>query len=117
MSFNWAEYLDVAYELAAISAATAVSQEAQLRSSISRAYYAAYKTATNIVRSKDQFVELPTGSGHRQLIQHFRNSTDQQCRAVGSDLDLLLRLRREADYNEFIAPQVLRRNTGDFVSK
>ena len=53
MSFHWAEYLDLAYELAGVGVAHPAGAEAHQRAAISRAYYAAYKTALNVARSKD----------------------------------------------------------------
>ncbi|MDQ2806833.1 MAG: hypothetical protein M3Z04_07940 [Chloroflexota bacterium] len=111
MSFNWAEYLDVAYELVGITVKHPAGQEAHQRAAISRAYYAAYKTALNVAKSRDRYV-APTNAGvHRQLIDHFANSTDVSRQDIARDLKELLEFRRAADYNDFMAPRVLARNT------
>jgi len=111
MSFSWAEYLDVAYELVGIAVQQPAGREAHQRAAISRAYYAAYKTALNVAKSRDHYLE-PTNAGvHRQLIEHFANSTDLNRQDIARDLKELLDYRRMADYNDFIAPLVLARNT------
>ncbi len=51
MSFNWSEYLNLAQELAGRSTEPP-NQEARLRSSISRAYYAAFCKARNYLLGK-----------------------------------------------------------------
>jgi len=48
---------------------------------------------------------------HRQLIDHFANSNDLSRREIAIDLKLLLDYRRAANYNDFIAPVRLQRNT------
>ncbi len=74
MSFNWMEYLDLAYELAGVPVARRAGQEAHQRAAISRAYYAVYKTALNTAKSRDQYVAPTTGTVHRQLIDHFNRA-------------------------------------------
>jgi len=111
MSFNWAEYLDLAYELTGIVVAQPAGQEAHQRAALSRAYYAVYKTALNTAKSRDHYVAPTTGTVHRQLIDHFDNHPDRVRQDIANDLRYLLEFRREADYNDFMAPLVLARNT------
>lgn len=111
MPFNWAEYLDVAYELVGIAVTHPAGQEAHQRTAISPAYYAAYKTALNVAKSRDRYVESTNAGVHRQLIDHFAGSTDLSRQDIARDLKELLAYRREADYNDFVAPRVLARNT------
>lgn len=47
MSFPWSHYLDLAKALAGQETNGVASQEARLRSAISRAYYAVFCTARN----------------------------------------------------------------------
>jgi len=53
MSFDWADYLTLAQELAD-QAASSQSTEAKLRSAISRAYYAAFCKESNHLRTNGQ---------------------------------------------------------------
>jgi uncharacterized protein (UPF0332 family) len=50
MMFDWSDYLDLANELAG-DIASQTTEEAKLRSSVSRAYYAAFCKARNYLRS------------------------------------------------------------------
>jgi len=111
MSFTWTEYLDLAYELVDIPPAHPAGEEAHQRTALTRAYYATHKTALNIARSKDRYVTPRTSGVHVHLIDHFANSSDPQRIEIASDLRSLLRYRREADYNDFIAPSLLMYNT------
>jgi len=107
MSFNWAEYLDLAYELEDIPVAQPAGREAHQRAALSRAYYAVYHTALTIAKSKDQYVEPGGVSVHQHLIAHFTRSSDPLRQNIAVDLRRLLGYRREADYNNFIPPVLL----------
>lgn len=66
---------------------------AELRSAISRAYYAA------LICARDAKQLTTTGSeGHVKLIAHYRASRDPSDRAVANSLELLKTLRAKADY-------------------
>jgi len=111
MSFNWAEYLDLAYELVNIPTVNPAGREAHQRAALSRAYYAAYKIALNIAQTSDHYVATSGVSVHRDLIAHFRVSNDPRRQDVAKNLARLLEYRRAADYNDFMAPKLIARDT------
>ncbi len=68
MSFDWSQYFDVSRELADQARnAPAPLQEARLRSSISRAYYALFGQARNYLRKHDRIREILIDSNFRRL--------------------------------------------------
>ena len=60
MNFDWSEYLNIARELAG-QATASFSAEAKKRSAISRAYYAAFCSARNHLRDRDNDQNIPVG--------------------------------------------------------
>ncbi len=88
MSFDWVEYLDLAEELAGYPVNPA-SQEAKLRSSISRAYYAAFSKARNYLRDIEGLSLSGTGEDHRRVREEFKNSPDRVRKKIGNDVDHL----------------------------
>ena len=101
INFDWSEYLDLAQELAG-QTATPASKEAKLRSSISRAYYAAFCKARNHLRDVEGHSIPPTGEAHRYVIDTFRDSIDRRRRQVGINLDRLRINRNHVDYNDYV---------------
>jgi uncharacterized protein (UPF0332 family) len=97
MSFDWLEYLDLARELAG-QATNPSSQEAKLRSSISRSYYAAFCKARNHLRGEGY--SIPCQSTHRYVIDQFLHSRDRVRKRVGAHLDRLRNDRNKADYDD-----------------
>jgi len=102
MSFDWIEYFKLAKELAGESD-DPPNEEAKLRSSISRAYFAAHgKTRKYLLQAK-KYASIPEDiSAHSFVINHFRGSADIVQRKFGSDLNHLHKLRKIADYDEVI---------------
>lgn len=103
VNFSWPEYLNVAKHLSGKSCVTIT--EARLRSSIGRAYYAAFCEARNYLRDVDHDPNLSTSNPQRNkthwyVIRSFRNSTDPQRRQVAKLLSLLRDRRNEADYQD-----------------
>ena|SRR6266446_4970877 len=93
MAFDWALYLGIARTLAAQS-----TDEAALRSAISRAYYAAFGVAS--IRMRIDGKNVPdTGDAHRVLWEHFESANDKFRRKIGQDGKRLRWRRRQADYN------------------
>lgn len=68
MSFNWAQYLNVAGELAAIPFGPS-NAEAKRRSAISRAYYAAFGTARTHLRDVDGDGNIPGGPQAHEYVR------------------------------------------------
>lgn len=103
MNFNWDNYLDLAKELFLTSS----SDEAKLRSSISRAYYAAFNRARKYL--KVQHYQVPRDyTAHEYVINQFRNSQKEDnkywkdWRMIGSDLADLRERRNRADYDDIL---------------
>ena len=100
MSFDWSEFLRVAKELRSQDSHR-IDREAELRSSISRAYYAAFKSAFNFLRDVDcdrLLSESPRIHGYVQ--DTFEQSHDMDRRSVGIRLKRLHEWRKKADYND-----------------
>lgn len=77
MSFDWAEYLNLAGELCATPTSPS-TDEAKYRSAISRAYYAAFGKAKNHLRNNDGDTAIPTGaSAHKYVRRKFEFSTSR----------------------------------------
>ncbi len=92
--FNWAEYLELAEVLVGVE-----PQEAAWRSAVSRAYYAAFKSAYNFLCAEG--VRLPAGipGSHMNVWRRFRGSGPAR-RSVGLKGDRLRRRRTGADYDD-----------------
>lgn len=98
MSFDWSEYLHLARSLVGQSASLP-SQEAALRAAISRAYYAAFCTARNHLRDRENVLHIPLdGRAHFDVPEEFLKSASAARRRVGEDLHRLRLARRDADY-------------------
>ena len=61
--------------------------------------------------AKIQYIEAHNMGVHQQLVGHFVSSKDSRRQDIGRDLKTLLRYRRAVDYDDFIAPSLLARNT------
>lgn len=91
-TFSWTDFLDLAEELA-----LRTSDEAALRTAISRAYYAAYCTAATHVLT--QRLDLKASDLNHKLV--WRLFQDRSSRLVWSIFDngmAVLSMRVEADY-------------------
>lgn len=100
MSFDWSEYLKVARELAGQPTAPP-TEEAKLRSAISRAYYAAFIKARNFLQDKDG-ATIPFQNSHQYVINQFRISTVGIRQKIGNRLLRLRIARNQADYNNIV---------------
>ena len=97
MSFNWADYLELARNLYA-SPTTSGREEAALRSATSRAYYAAFHLALEFARA-ESYLPYHTGDDHQSLVKYFqRSATDKTRKRLGTELDRMRDSRRQADY-------------------
>jgi len=96
MTFQWSEYFDLAQALTGVSTVT-VTQEAKLRSAISRAYYSAYHQARLYLMGKGvQFTK--SSLAHQSVAQFLSMSADRTLKSLGNDLTRLRDYRNEADY-------------------
>lgn len=101
MSFDWSEYLRFAEHLTE-GDGTPPAREAQLRSAVSRAYYAAFHLSLNHLRDHQQVQVPEKGNIHRWVIEQFTDSVDAAHRVVGANLDRLRDHRNEADYEDLM---------------
>lgn len=105
MKFNWSEYLDLAKKLAGMKNVN-VSDQAKLRTSISRAYYASYCNVYNYLRDVEKDKSLPKGEKvhecHKYVRKKFLDSSEEVRRQIGQNLARLLTDRIKADYRDEI---------------
>jgi hypothetical protein len=87
--FDWADFLDLAEELAART-----NDEAAGRTAVSRAYYATFHIGRDyLVRA-----EIPLDRGRNAHVQVQRELQNQSAQ-IGQDLELLHFWRKQADYD------------------
>lgn len=102
MSFDWQEYLVLARELAG-SPTVPSTEEARLRSAISRAYYAAFGRARLHLVADEGDTEIPaTSEAHQQVGDKFAANSDPMYRLIGEHLRTLRLNRNLADYGPFV---------------
>ena len=95
MSFDWSEYLNLAQELAG-QATGPSSQEAKLRSAVSRAYYAAFYAATALLLGEG--LDFGKHSGVIAAVHQKYVRTGRLEKRYGKDLNWLFELRGVGDY-------------------
>lgn len=103
MSFDWSEYFNLARELADLGEVH-VCQEAESRSAISRAYYAAFCTSRYHLFCIDGKKRSSRDYSHYEVperfIAHGDTSGDIRYTRIGTSLQELRRLRNQADYDD-----------------
>jgi uncharacterized protein (UPF0332 family) len=99
MSFNWSEYLALAQELFDMSPTSAI-KEADLRSAISRAYYAAFCQSRDHLIYKDRDPIPYEVNAHEYIVKRFENSSDARRQKIGQLLHHLRSTRNIADYQD-----------------
>jgi uncharacterized protein (UPF0332 family) len=93
MAMNWRDFLPLAARLAA------GATEADWRTAVSRAYYAAFHVARRLFA--DLGFSVPRADRARQyLVFRLCNSGESAVERAGRDLETLRRLRNRADYDE-----------------
>lgn len=80
----------------------AETTEADWRTAVSRAYYAAFHVARRILADL-KFTVPRADRAHQYLVFRLSNSGEAAVEQAGSDLDTLRRLRNRADYDEMPA--------------
>ena len=90
---NWHDFLTLASRMA-----TEVT-EADWRSAVSRAYYAAFHIARKLFADLG-FVVPRADRAHQYLVFRLSNSGEALVEGAGRDLETLRRLRNRADYDE-----------------
>lgn len=101
MMFDWSDYLDLAKELAGQTTSQA-TEEAKLRSSVSRAYYAAFCKARNYLRDIEGHSIPSTGDAHVFVRDEFKGSADRLRRKIGNNLNRLRIDRNKVDYDDSV---------------
>lgn len=102
MSFDWTEFLTLAEALKSAPDSPG-PPEAALRSSVSRAYYAAFHYAMNVAR-EEGFTPSGSGDDHKNVPRHFRrHKTNGTRRKIALELDRLRDNRRKADYEDTLS--------------
>ncbi len=103
MKFDWSEYFNLAKELAE------TSEEAELRSAVSRAYYSAFCLARNYLRDIEQDPTLSRNKTydinvHKYVADEFihHKSKSKTMIEIGNDLNRLRPRRNKADYEDTI---------------
>jgi uncharacterized protein (UPF0332 family) len=100
MMFDWGDFLQLARSLGT-DPGTPGPEEAALRSSASRAYYAAFGLALRRAKSEG-FMPTYSGLDHAEVRRHFRNPgpNDKVRRHISAELERLLDLRQKSDYED-----------------
>lgn len=101
MTFDWSEYLKLAQELAGDGAGLP-NEESKLRSSVSRAYYAAFCKARNHLRDIDGYQISQHVNVHKHVRDQFKDCSNKSRKKIGTDLDRLRKRRNKADYDDFV---------------
>ena len=89
MTFRWREYVTLAEDL------KERTDEAALRSSISRAYYGAFCISRNYLGLS----HYKRGDVHQKVIDELNGSDDEEIFIAGQSLDILRKERNLADYD------------------
>ena len=97
MSFTWKDFLDCAKFLSGQGVAN--PQEAALRTSTSRAYFAAYGHATRYAIYNLKFIPSVGVEEHSKLRIHFKK---EKMTGIQGRLDRLRQWRNDCDYKEVV---------------
>jgi uncharacterized protein (UPF0332 family) len=93
MPFHWIEFLNLADDLATRS------DEASLRSALSRAYYYVFHLASKRVKGNGFVYKRDDGGSHVQVWRIFSSSDDLECVKLAQIAERLKENRRRADYD------------------
>jgi uncharacterized protein (UPF0332 family) len=111
MNFDWREYLYLAYTLSGqpSPAVPSPSEEARLRTSISRAYYASFIVARNYLRDVKKLI-IPTRGTHQFVIDHYGTDFPGNLVAseIGAKLGRMRTHRENVDYEDSLGSINLR---------
>ena len=91
MAFDWPDYLKLADEL------SKRTEEACLRTAISRSYYYIYHLAKQRL-DENQFIIVRGEGTHRQIWEKFEVEADFRCKKLYDLAKILLDKRKRADY-------------------
>lgn len=102
MTFVWRSYLQLAEELLDCRRASAVPQ-ACVRSSISRAYYAVFCTARNVLFARGE--NVPRKDTHKSVRRRY-DIGDKREKKIADSLRRLWSHRKDADYEDVPKPAI-----------
>ncbi len=97
MTFSWAQFVEIAEYLKNQGDINESLQEAAYRSSVSRAYYGAYRHAENYAKDTGNYAPNGIGTDHGNLRSWF---TGRDKGEISRRLSRLHQWRKECDYNE-----------------
>lgn len=100
MSFDWTQFLVLARQLVGDGTAHP-GEEAKRRTSISRAYYAAFSAARRMAAASHRIPR--TGEAHRAVPQWFKTAASKTKQRVAVNLERLRDDRRRADYEDVVS--------------
>ncbi|MDP1551439.1 MAG: hypothetical protein Q8M06_00300 [Methanobacteriaceae archaeon] len=97
-TFDWWEFLELADNIKDIG------DEASLRSSISRAYYASHGASKNYLRDKcyHGILRAHRPENHSYVIEKLRDDPDKLKNDIGNKLQRLRIKRNQADYDDVV---------------
>jgi uncharacterized protein (UPF0332 family) len=114
-NFKWKQYFELSLELAGVKNVEEITNitgdkkprsEAKLRSSVSRAYYAAFCIARNYLRDELDDPRLKKQNNdvneHQYVANELENSKDKILSKAGKDLSRLRIYRNQSDYDDSI---------------
>ncbi|MCZ7568230.1 MAG: hypothetical protein M5U01_06540 [Ardenticatenaceae bacterium] len=105
MAFDWSEYARLAQELAGDPPEPAAGQEARARSALSRAYYAAFCEARNLLKKRKLYTDPGRDdeehrNEHRYVHRKFEQHQNFNYQKVADNLKRLRIDRNIADYDD-----------------
>ena len=74
-------------------------KEVDLRTAISRAYYAAFNNAEIYLKNKNDTTPETSKGMHERLVSKFLNNPNRSRQFIGEDLRRIMRKRVTADYH------------------
>jgi len=102
MSFDWREYLNLGLVLKGIQPLN-FTQEAALRSSVSRIYYSCYHLALDYAITHFKYKKITgkkAGKNHSQVREEFKKNKKYN---IARRLENLHRWRKDCDYDDLIS--------------
>jgi uncharacterized protein (UPF0332 family) len=100
MIFDWSQFITLAKEL--FQCATDSTQEPELRSAVSRAYFGAFCLTRNFLRDKEGDRFSGKAEDHQKVYNILVSSNDSRRRQIAENLHRLRIDRNKADYDDSI---------------
>lgn len=97
-NFDWKEYYNLSKYLFHNKNIQSCNRESQLRTAISRSYYAAFWTTRIFLKEYHKITIISIKSVHSKLIDELNLIGDARYRILSTELFELKRLRQIADY-------------------